>query len=400
VGYHELRIRDITEHAGVGKGTFYLHFTDKRDLLLAYYEHVRDLVERTSNDVAQAGSDYFAREGLRIGSVMERGVKWNSMLTFLRVSAGSRDPEVASAAQELYARITARPQRDLTEAIEKGVAREVDVELATDMMAGMTEALAWRGRQDERYDGATLGAFLGDVLERTLRISGEEQQKQAQIAAMVRGSEEAERTIEAALPIDCGSERAAGTRQKIVDAAVDLLHKIGYDNLRVDDITAHAGVGKGTFYHHFRSKEDVLLAFFARVTRNIQEVEERVTAADLDYLATVGLRLRMSLEHGRHWERIVTFTRIMAGSADPEIAAAARDVFLRLIEAPVRDFRKAMRQGLVRQIDPELACTAAIGMEEVLVWRAKQGDARDPGAVLAFMADMFCRAFLSDCSSD
>ena len=396
VGYDDLRIRDITEHAGVGKGTFYLYFADKRELLLAYYQHVRDLVEKTAGEVAESGADYFAREGLRIGAAMERGVNWNSMLTFLRVSAGSRDPEVALAAHELYACITAGPQRDLTEAMEGGVAREVDIELATDMMAGMTEALAWRGRQDDSYDGATLGAFLEDILERTLRVRGDEDQIRARVAAMVQGSEQAEHAIEVTLPMGFGSDQAAGTRQKIVDAAVDLLHKTGYDHLRVEDITAHAGVGKGTFYHHFTSKQDVLLAFFAQVMQNMQSVEARVASVDLDYLCKVALRMRMALEHHRHWERIVTFIRVMAGSGDPRIAVAARDTFGRLTAAPVGDYESAMHGGLVRRVDPELACTAVIGMGEVLVWRAKQDGAHDPAAVLAFMADMFCRGFLAD----
>ncbi|MBN1319296.1 MAG: TetR/AcrR family transcriptional regulator [Thermoleophilia bacterium] len=353
-------------------------------------------MSRTAGEVAASGSDYFAREGLRIGAALERGVNWNSMLTFLRVSAGSRDPEVASAAKDLYVCITAGPQSDLTEAIEGDVAREVDIELATDMMAGMTEALAWRGRQDDSYDGATLGAFLEDMLERTVRVRGDEDQILAQVAAMVQGSEQAEHAIEVALPVDFGPNQATGTRQKIVDAAVDLLHKTGYDHLRVEDITAHAGVGKGTFYHHFTSKQDVLLAFFARVMKNMQTVEERVAAADLDYLCKVALRMRMALEYHRHWERIVTFIRVMAGSGDPRIAAAARETFGRLTEAPIRDHEKAMHKGLVRRVDAQLACTAVIGMEEVLVWRTKQDCTRDPAAVLAFMADMFCRGFLAD----
>jgi len=396
VGYDDLRIRDITEHAGVGKGTFYLHFSDKRELLLAYYQHVRDLVAKTAGEVAESGADYFAREGLRIGSAMERGVNWNSMLTFLRVSAGSRDPEVALAAQELYACITAGPQRDLTEAMGRDVARAVDIELATDMMAGMTEVLAWRGRQDDMYDGATLGAFLEDMLERTLRVRGDDDVIQAQVAAMVQGSEQAEQAIEVALPMGFGSDQTAGTRQRIVDAALDLLHRTGYDHLRVEDITAHAGVGKGTFYHHFTSKQDVLLAFFAQVMQNMQSAETRVAAVDLDCLCKVALRMRMALEYHRHWERIVTFIRVMAGSGDRGIATAARETFGRLTEAPIRDYELAIQEGLVRRVDPQLACTAVIGMEEVLVWRTKQDGARDPAAVLAFMADMFCRAFLAD----
>lgn len=348
--------------------------------------------------MAESGPDYFAREALRIGVAMECGVKWNNMLAFLRVSAGSRDPEIASAAQELYAYIIAEPQRDLREAMERGAVRKVDIGLATDMVAGMTEALAWRGRQDDSYDAAVLGAFLEDVLQRTLRVRGDEEQIRARAAAMVQGSERAKPAIEAALPTSFRFNKAADTRQKMVDAAIDLVHRTGYYHLRVEDITAHAGVGKGTFYHHFRSKQDVLLAFFARVTQNLQSAEERIAAAGLDYLSKVALRMRMALEYQRHWERIATFIRVMAGSGDPGIAAAARDTFRRLTEVSIKDYETAMQEGLVRRVDPQLAWAAVIGMEEVLVWRTKQDRALDPEVALAFMADMFCRGFLPDSS--
>ena len=31
----------------------------------------------------------------------------------------------------------------------------------------------------------------------------------------------------------------------------------GYQNTSVDDVLRESGVGKGNFYHHFRSKEDL-----------------------------------------------------------------------------------------------------------------------------------------------
>jgi AcrR family transcriptional regulator len=394
VGYGNLRVLDITNHAGVGKGTFYLYFQSKRDLLLAYFRHIMDVVDRTANPMVASATDYFEREGLRISASLERGVNWNSMLTFLRVSARSSDPQIVSAARELRERISYLPARDLADAIAAGVARPVDIELATLMIVGMTEALAWRGRQDDVYDARVTTAFLQDLHHRTLAILADEDPRLVRAAAMVLRSEQVERAIDDALPVFVAGTDAADTRQRIIDSAVDLLHRVGYAGLRVDTITAHAGVGKGTFYHHFARKEDVLLAFFERVARNIDDVEARISAAEVDYLTKAALRMRLSLEPRRHWDRIVTFTRIMAGSDSPEIAEGARQVFRSLVEAGKRDFEQAMSTGLIRQVDPELAITAILGMGEVLVWRVSQDDAYDSTTVLTFMADMFCRAFL------
>ena len=50
------------------------------------------------------------------------------------------------------------------------------------------------------------------------------------------------------------------SRQKFIDAAIALVREQGYADTSVDDICARAGMKKGSFFHHFASKEDVLLA--------------------------------------------------------------------------------------------------------------------------------------------
>jgi AcrR family transcriptional regulator len=40
-GYHATRPQDVTKLAGLGHGTFYLHFTDKRDCFLAFVDEAR-----------------------------------------------------------------------------------------------------------------------------------------------------------------------------------------------------------------------------------------------------------------------------------------------------------------------------------------------------------------------
>ena len=49
-------------------------------------------------------------------------------------------------------------------------------------------------------------------------------------------------------------------RTRLLDAAMTLLRTRGYAATTVDEICAAAGVTKGAFFHHFRSKEDLGVA--------------------------------------------------------------------------------------------------------------------------------------------
>ncbi len=49
-------------------------------------------------------------------------------------------------------------------------------------------------------------------------------------------------------------------RTKLLDAALSVIRSQGYAATTVDDICRAAGVTKGAFFHHFRSKEDLAVA--------------------------------------------------------------------------------------------------------------------------------------------
>lgn len=54
--------------------------------------------------------------------------------------------------------------------------------------------------------------------------------------------------------------RRGQARERILDAALQVIRQKGYAATTVDDLCAAAGVTKGAFFHHFVSKEDVGVA--------------------------------------------------------------------------------------------------------------------------------------------
>src|SRR6516162_5022333 len=47
------------------------------------------------------------------------------------------------------------------------------------------------------------------------------------------------------------------TKQKLLDAALELMLAKGYTATSVDDVCTAAGLTKGSFFHYFESKEDL-----------------------------------------------------------------------------------------------------------------------------------------------
>ncbi len=54
------------------------------------------------------------------------------------------------------------------------------------------------------------------------------------------------------------------TRDQLIDAGVTLIHKHGYNATGLTEILESAGVPKGSFYHHFGSKETFAVAALER----------------------------------------------------------------------------------------------------------------------------------------
>jgi TetR/AcrR family transcriptional regulator, transcriptional repressor for nem operon len=50
------------------------------------------------------------------------------------------------------------------------------------------------------------------------------------------------------------------SKTKLINAALHVIRAEGYAATTVDDICSHAGVTKGSFFHHFKSKDDLALA--------------------------------------------------------------------------------------------------------------------------------------------
>jgi TetR/AcrR family fatty acid metabolism transcriptional regulator len=165
-------------------------------------------------------------------------------------------------------------------------------------------------------------------------------------------------------------------RRQILAAARRVFGRHGYSGARMIDIAGEAGVGKGTLYEHFSSKEDLFAELVLSVLRETLEFVRRTTthAADpekalrntIAYLVTVGLVENLDL-----YRLFFDFWGVAAGSrhgAQDQLREVAT-TFRSLIADVVR---RGQASGTFRpEADPDLfahaLCAAVDGLSLQIV---------------------------------
>ena len=84
-------------------------------------------------------------------------------------------------------------------------------------------------------------------------------------------------------------QAAQKTREKIIQAAMDIVGKSGYEALTSNALVTQAGVAKGTLYHHFDSLDDVILAMIRTIcTQMLNDITEHQYTSLKDYFSAIG----------------------------------------------------------------------------------------------------------------
>lgn len=85
-------------------------------------------------------------------------------------------------------------------------------------------------------------------------------------------------------------QRSRQTQQKILEAAQVLFSTRGFDQSGIDDICRQAGITKGAFYHHYSSKQQLLVELF---NHWIDEVAQKINPQMLQSDNALELLLRV-----------------------------------------------------------------------------------------------------------
>jgi len=78
-----------------------------------------------------------------------------------------------------------------------------------------------------------------------------------------------------------GANKRARTRSALIDSAIDVFSEKGIEEARISEITAIAGLANGTFYNHFKDKDELAAASAGAIALEIaKQLDDAMT--DLD----------------------------------------------------------------------------------------------------------------------
>ncbi|MBX5449108.1 TetR/AcrR family transcriptional regulator [Thermogemmatispora sp.] len=80
-------------------------------------------------------------------------------------------------------------------------------------------------------------------------------------------------------------EKRRARAERILDAAVKLIERWGYDKTTIDDIAREAGVAKGTIYLHWKTREDLFMSVIMREALAVIESLQKYITEHADSFA-------------------------------------------------------------------------------------------------------------------
>ena len=184
------------------------------------------------------------------------------------------------------------------------------------------------------------------------------------------------------------SEKAQATRTRILDAANDLFYLHGYNATGLDKVIQAAGVTKGNFYYHFKSKEALAEAtldlHFESRKKDIGEKVLKPNLSPLNQIIAL-LNLMSDLQKKQHADNQIcgcyfgNFTLELSAES-PLVRNKIKMIFDQYLQLFESLLKKALAAKEIRQdIEPANMARIILSQMEgaILLDKANQ----EPGAI-------------------
>ncbi len=159
-------------------------------------------------------------------------------------------------------------------------------------------------------------------------------------------------------------QRSEETRAHILQAAITLFAKNGYDASSVAEICQAAGVSKGAFYHHFASKQAVfqslLEGWLAGLNLQMDALLNNAPDVPAGFMRLVSMASPIFRDAQGQFPMFLEFWT--QSSRDPLLWATAIAPYRHFLQLFTDALAKGIQQGSIRAVDPKLTAQALLAM--------------------------------------
>ncbi len=94
-----------------------------------------------------------------------------------------------------------------------------------------------------------------------------------------------------------GRISAQRTRERVLDASLALFNELGAPNVTTNHIADAAGISPGNLYYHYRHKEDIVMALYARYEAALGDIRDGTGGAVDDLWLVIHLTFEVIDDH-------------------------------------------------------------------------------------------------------
>jgi AcrR family transcriptional regulator len=151
------------------------------------------------------------------------------------------------------------------------------------------------------------------------------------------------------------------TRSKILQAALQLFARRGYDGTTTKDLAKSAGVAEGTFFRHFANKKAILIEVATAgwvdiLTDLLTELSEM---GSYKAVSQVMRRRMMNLRKNSDLLRVC----FIEAQYHPELKESIQtEVINKMTDVAEAFFETAMNKGIYRQMNPKIVAKVFLGI--------------------------------------